>query len=202
MRFSDENIGFEIVGFHSDYENLIGRCRVSDFGCNAGEEFSGGEVKISGAEFSGSFQKSFDNSLDLSISANYTYTDSEFQESFLSTFSQFGLVREGDELPYLPESIGRAEVLLSRDDWELLGAVKHQSSMREAPGQGPIEEGLYGEELTVVDLSASWHFSDSGTMQLLMTNLADEQKIVAHRPFGARPNRPFSTVLRVKYRLK
>ena len=202
LRYNQENRGFEIVGFHSDYENLLGRCRVSDFGCNPGEEFSGGEVKISGAELSGSLQRDFDNDLNLTVSLNYTYTDSEFQESFLSTFSQFGLVREGDELPYLPESIARVEVLLIKDDWELLGAVKHQSSMREEPGQGPIEEGLYGEELTVVDLSASWHFSESGTLQLLMTNLADEQKIVAHRPFGARPNRPFSAVLRVKYRLK
>ena len=94
------------------------------------------------------------------------------------------------------------EILLTKDDWELLGAIKYQSSMREEPGQGPIEQGLYGEELTVVDLSASWHFSESGSLQLLMTNLADEQKIVAHRPFGARPNRPFSAVFRVKYRLK
>ena len=202
LRYNQENRGFEIVGFHSDYENLLGRCRVSDFGCNPGEEFSGGEVKISGAELSGSLQRDFDNDLNLTVSLNYTYTDSEFQESFLSTFSQFGLVREGDELPYLPESIARVEVLLTKDDWELLGAVKYQSSMREEPGQGSIEQGLYGEELTVVDLSASWHFSDSGTLQLLMTNLADEQKIVAHRPFGARPNRPFSAVLRVKYRLK
>ena len=202
LRYNQENRGFEIVGFHSDYENLLGRCRVSDFGCNPGEEFSGGEVKISGAELSGSLQHDFDSDLNLTVSLNYTYTDSEFQESFLSTFSQFGLVREGDELPYLPESIARLEVLLTKDDWELLGAVKYQSSMREEPGQGPIEQGLYGEELTVVDLSASWHFSESGTLQLLMTNLADEQKIVAHRPFGARPNRPFSAVLRVKYRLK
>jgi len=202
LRYNRENRGFEIVGFHSDYENLLGRCRVSDFGCNPGEEFSGGEVKISGAELSGSLQRDFDNDLNLTVSLNYTYTDSEFQESFLSTFSQFGLVREGDELPYLPESIARMEVLLTKDDWELLGAVKYQSSMREEPGQGPIEQGLYGEELTVVDLSASWHFSESGTLQLLMTNLADEQKIVAHRPFGARPNRPFSAVLRAKYRLK
>ena len=202
LRYNQENRGFEIVGFHSDYENLLGRCRVSDFGCNPGEEFSGGEVKISGAELSGSLQHQFDNDLNLSVSLNYTYTNSEFQESFLSTFSQFGLVREGDELPYLPESISRLEVLLTKDDWELLGAIKYQASMREEPGQGPIEQGLYGEELTVVDLSASWHFSDSGTLQLVMTNLADEQKIVAHRPFGARPNRPFSGVLRVKYRLK
>ena len=202
LRYNQENRGFEIVGFHSDYENLLGRCRVSDFGCNPGEEFSGGEVKISGAELSGSLQRNFDNDLNLTVSLNYTYTDSEFQESFLSTFSQFGLVREGDELPYLPESIARVEILLTKDDWELLGAVKYQSSMREEPGQGPIEQGLYGEELTVVDLSASWHFSESGSLQLLMTNLADEQKIVAHRPFGARPNRPFSAVFRVKYRLK
>ena len=202
LRYNQENKGFEVVGFHSDYENLLGRCRVSDFGCNPGEEFSGGEVKISGAELSGSFQHNFNNELNLTVSLNYTYTDSEFQESFLSTFSQFGLVREGDELPYLPESIARLELLLIKDDWELLRAVKHQSSMREEPGQGPIEEGLYGEDLTIVDLSASWHFSESGTLQLLMTNLADEQKIVAHRPFGARPNRPFSAVLRVKYRLK
>ena len=202
LRYNQENRGFEIVGFHSDYENLLGRCRVSDFGCNPGEEFSGGEVKISGAELSGSLQRNFDNNLNLTVSLNYTYTDSEFQESFLSTFSQFGLVREGDELPYLPESIARVEILLIKDDWELLGAVKYQSSMREEPGQGPIEQGLYGEELTIVDLSASWHFSESGSLQLLMTNLADEQKIVAHRPFGARPNRPFSAVFRVKYRLK
>ena len=202
LRYNQENRGFEIVGFHSDYENLLGRCRVSDFGCNPGEEFSGGEVKISGAELSGSLQRNFDNDLNLTVSLNYTYTDSEFQESFLSTFSQFGLVREGDELPYLPESIARVEILLIKDDWELLGAVKYQSSMREEPGQGPIEQGLYGEELTIVDLSASWHFSESGSLQLLMTNLADEQKIVAHRPFGARPNRPFSAVFRVKYRLK
>ncbi len=202
LRYNQENRGFEIVGFHSDYENLLGRCRVSDFGCNPGEEFSGGEVKISGAELSGSLQRNFDNDLNLTVSLNYTYTDSEFQESFLSTFSQFGLVRQGDELPYLPESIARVEILLIKDDWELLGAVKYQSSMREEPGQGPIEQGLYGEELTIVDLSASWHFSESGSLQLLMTNLADEQKIVAHRPFGARPNRPFSAVLRVKYRLK
>ena len=202
LRYNQENRGFEIVGFHSDYENLLGRCRVSDFGCNPGEEFSGGKVKISGAELSGSLQRDFDNDLNLTVSLNYTYTDSEFQESFLSTFSQFGLVREGDELPYLPESIARVEILLTKDDWELLGAVKYQSSMREEPGQGPIEQGLYGEELTVVDLSASWHFSESGSLQLLMTNLADEQKIVAHRPFGARPNRPFSAVFRVKYRLK
>ena len=140
--------------------------------------------------------------LKLELSLSYTYTESEFGSTFYSGFPQWGLVREGDELPYLPESIARLEVLLIKDDWELLGAVKHQSSMREEPGQGPIEEGLYGEELTIVDLSASWHFSESGTLQLLMTNLADEQKIVAHRPFGARPNRPFSAVLRVKYRLK
>ena len=202
IRYNENNKGLEIVGFNSDYENLIGRCRVSDFGCNPGEEFSGGEVNINGAELSGSLLWSFENELDLSLSANYTYTSSEFQESFLSTFSQFGLVREGDELPYLPEHIARIEVLMAKDDWEVSAAVKHQSSMREEPGQGSVTEGVYAQELTIIDLSASWQFSDQGTAQVMLTNLADEQKIVSHRPFGARPNRPFAAILRIKYRLR
>mgnify|MGYP001166523191 CR=1 FL=1 len=202
IRYNENNKGLEIVGFNSDYENLIGRCRVSDFGCNPGEEFSGGEVNINGAELSGSLQWSFENELDLSLSANYTYTSSEFQESFLSTFSQFGLVREGDELPYLPEHIARIEVLMAKDDWEVSAAVKHQSSMREEPGQGSVTEGVYAQELTIIDLSASWQFSEQGTAQIMLTNLTDEQKIVSHRPFGARPNRPFAAILRIKYRLR
>ena len=175
---------------------------MSDFGCNPGEEFSGGEVNINGAELSGSLKWSFENEVDLSLSANYTYTSSEFQESFLSTFSQFGLVREGDELPYLPEHIARIEVLMAKDDWEVTAAIKHQSSMREEPGQGSVTEGVYAQELTIIDLSASWQFSEQGTAQIMLTNLTDEQKIVSHRPFGARPNRPFAAILRIKYRLK
>ena len=91
---------------------------------------------------------------------------------------------------------------MAKDDWEVSAAVKHQSSMREEPGQGGIGDGLFAEELTIVDLSASWYFSEEGTAQVLLTNLTDEQRTVSHRPFGARPNRPFSAVLRVKYRLR
>ena len=53
LRYNQENRGFEIVGFHSDYENLLGRCRVSDFGCNPGEEFSGVKSRLAEQNYQG-----------------------------------------------------------------------------------------------------------------------------------------------------
>ena len=139
LRYNQENRVFEIVGFHSDYENLLGRRRVSDFGCNPGEEFSGGEVKISGAELL-VLQRNFDNDLNLTVSLNYTYTDSEFQESFLSTFSQFGLVREGDELPFFPR-VSPANTLQRTTG--NFGGIKYQSSMREEPVKGLLAGSIW-----------------------------------------------------------
>ena len=77
---------FELIGFFSDYDNLIGRCRVSDADCNPGDEFNGGSIEIAGAEFSGAKAFTLKDGLDLELSFNYTYTESAFQESFLSGF--------------------------------------------------------------------------------------------------------------------
>ena len=37
------------------------------------------------------------------VSFVYTFTETAFQESFVSGFSQWGDVVKGDELPYVPE---------------------------------------------------------------------------------------------------
>ena len=46
FRFDNDSLNFE-GGVFSDYSNLLGRCRVSDYGCDVGQEFSGGAVEIS-----------------------------------------------------------------------------------------------------------------------------------------------------------
>ena len=108
VRFGTPSARLEAVGFFSDYENLLGRCRVSDSGCEAGEEFNGGRVEIAGAEIVGSTEFALTETVSLTLDFTYTYTESAFQTGFLSQFTQWGLVRRGDELPYLPEHIGRA----------------------------------------------------------------------------------------------
>lgn len=198
LRYYTGPFSFEAVGFLSDYENLLGRCRISDSGCQAGDEFNAGEVEISGVELAADFARSVGFGLDLEAQLAYTYTTSEFQDSFLSGFSQWGLVQEGDELPYLPSHRGHLRIGLTGAAWDLFADISRQSPMREEPGVDAVEDGLHADGLATLDLSCSWRVREATRLQLLAYNVTNEVGIVAHRPLGARPNRPRWFALRVR----
>ena len=198
-RYNNESTYTELFGFYSDYSNLLGRCRVSDFGCDPGQVFSGGEVTIYGLEAFGEQAFEISKSTSLKVGLTYTYTKSEFQSSFLSTFSQFGAVKQGDELPYLPKHLAKLSGGLALPNWDFSVSVKYQSEMREEPGQGLIEEGVFAEEYIVTDFNISWFATESLTVHASVKNALDERAIISHRPFGARPNAPLSAFIRAKY---
>ena len=200
-RFQREHFYGEAIAFFSDYSNLLGRCRVSDFGCQAGEEFSGGEVEIKGVEVVVGIDQTLLSGAKVGVRMTYTFTDSEFKESFLSTFSQFGLVAAGDELPYLPKNI--ASLSLSLDFEKYRGGIvfKHTSKMREEPGAGPISSGVFAEAKNQIDLHVRRSFGQSTNLQLIARNLTDEREMVAHRPFGARPSLPRTVILKIEHRV-
>ena len=201
IRYAGPVFSLEVVGFHSDYEELIGRCRVSDSDCKPGEEFNGGEVKISGVEISSAIDGMQLGSLSFVIHGNYTYTNSEFKSTFFSGFSQWGLVRAEDELPYLPEHTGQINMTIEKGKWSLISNIKFQSKMREEPGQSVIEDGLHADDYVSADVTASYFYNDKTTLQVIVQNATDEAVIIAHRPFGARPNRPRALIGRIKYLL-
>ena len=200
LRYTSTRLEGSLTGFHSDYENLIGRCRVSDPNCAPGSEFNGGQVEIAGLELSLLHTLPLTDFSRLEWALSYTYTESEFGQTFLSGFSQWGLVREGDELPYIPEHIGNARISYFRNKWSIEGAVDFQSKMREIPGTGDIAEDLHADDFSTVDLTVSHQTSDVLTLQVMLLNAFDQAAIVSHRPFGARPNRPRSVIARVRYR--
>ena len=189
----------EIIGFFSDYGNLLGRCRVSDAGCNPGQEFNGGSVEIAGAELTGSRSFAVNEGLALEVSLVYTYTESAFQESFFSQFSQWGLVRKGDALPYLPAHRGQLQVGLVADRWRVWTSVNAQSQMREEAGKGDVDLGLHADRFTTVDVSGVWVIDDHWEAQFRVKNVLDESAVVSHRPYGARPNRTRSVMGSIKY---
>ena len=189
----------EIIGFFSDYGNLLGRCRVSDAGCNPGQEFNGGSVEIAGAELTGSRSFAINEGLALEVSLVYTYTESAFQESFFSQFSQWGLVRKGDALPYLPAHRGQLQVGLVADRWRVWTSVNAQSQMREEAGKGDVDLGLHADRFTTVDVSGVWVIDEHWEAQFRVKNVLDESAVVSHRPYGARPNRTRSVMGSIKY---
>ena len=199
VRFDTPSARLEAVGFFSDYENLLGRCRVSDSGCEAGEEFNGGRVEIAGAEIVGWTEFALTEAVSLTLEFTYTYTESAFQTGFLSQFTQWGLVQRGDELPYLPEHIGRAGARLASGPWAFSAAVRGQTQMREEPGYEAVDSALHADGFLLLDFALSREFGNATLAQLLVSNATDEAAIVSHRPFGARPNRPSAFVLRLKH---
>ncbi len=200
VRYSKGDLNADLIGFFSDYSNLLGRCRASDSGCEVGDEFNGGKVEISGAELTGNWVGQFGRGWLLPVQLTYTYTESSFQETFQSGFSQWGLVEKGDELPYTPEHQGRLQVGLQRNLWDVNLALQYIGKMRERPGQGGYEDGAYTRALTTWDFSASYELVPELTLRFIAQNLTDEREIVSRRPFGARPNMPRSYRVGVSYR--
>ena len=200
VRYTTTDFSGEVIAFKSDYDNLLGRCRASDSDCQVGQEFSGGNVEVSGIEVTGQGQYDLSNTMILTSQINYTYSESKFKSSFFSQFSQWGLVNEGDELPYVPKHAGRWQMGLESDLWALDLAIKYQHGMRETPGLGDITEGLHTDNITTVDVSATWFINEDVDVKILARNLTDDSSIVSHRPYGARPNLPRTLLAQVRYR--
>lgn len=200
LRYTGEDLYIEAIGFFSDYSNLIGRCRISDSVCQPGEEFSAGDVQIAGAEFSVNYVHDFASGWSLPTGLVYTYTESAFQDSFLSDFPQWGNVVSGDELPYLPEHTTRLQVGLENDRFAALIAAKYVSEMREQAGQDNLVNGLFTPAYTIVDVSATWRLNDTWLIRVVVENLTDEREIVSRRPIGARPTAPQIYKLGIQYR--
>lgn len=201
VRYKDQGLSAEVIGFFSDYKNLIGRCRASDADCDVGEEFNGGQVEIGGIELNAQLKKSLGNTLELNSQLSFTYTETAFQNSFLSGFSQWDFVKKGDELPYVPKYAGRWQAGIGNGNWSVDAAVKYQHEMRELPGIGDLIPGQQTESLATLDLSFLWVASEKIDYKLMIRNATNESAIVSHRPFGARPNLPRMVLGQIRFSL-
>lgn len=200
MRYSNDDIQAEMIGFFNDYSNLKGFCTFAN-GCEdeLDTDFNGGEVNIYGLESSLRTSLMLTKRIEVPVSVAYTYTHTEFQNSFNSTFSQWGNVSAGDELPYLPEHQLSLDVGLKGDNWQIAALFKYVKEMREASGTGTELEGVYTDKITQVDLSAWYQLNDAVRIYSRLDNVTDEAVIVSRRPFGARPGKPQQLMFGIKY---
>jgi Fe(3+) dicitrate transport protein len=200
LRYSAAKTKAELVGFYNDYSNLKANCTFSS-GClsELDQEFNGGEVDVYGVEASLNTRFDLSDSIELPINIAYTHTQSEFQNSFNSTFSQWGNVTKGDELPYLPEDQLSVEVALAHEDWQVSLLFKYVQKMLEAAGTATELEDYYTDDLTQIDFSSWYQINDSLKLYGKIDNLTDESIIVSRRPFGARSGKPRQVIAGIKY---
>jgi Fe(3+) dicitrate transport protein len=106
VRYQNGAFQSELIGFLNDYENLVGQCTASTGGgCNIGDTFDGGEVQVRGIEALALYDLAAgrDWAVNVPLRVAYTWTDTEFQNSFDSDYGAWGDVNQGDELPNTPE---------------------------------------------------------------------------------------------------
>ncbi|KFN42068.1 TonB-dependent receptor family protein [Arenimonas metalli] len=190
LRWNEGAMGVELVGFVNDYSNLVGTCTASSGGnCNLGDQFDGGEARVSGLEASLGYDFNEGGAVSVPFSLAYTYTKAEFRNAFVSSFEEWGTVAVGDQLPYLPEHLVHAELGLAGERWRLGVAANYLDDMRTEAGTGPGERT---DSAVVWDLTGGFQLNDRVELYARVENLSDETYVVARRPAGARPGQPRS----------
>lgn len=195
-------VGVRVVGFFNDYDNLIGRDSLSVGGGDTSNSFNGGQVTVIGLEAALDFDLGavVDRAAAVPVRLGYTRTEAEFASSFDTRFADWApRVREGDRMPYLPESQLSLSLGLVADRWGAFLAASYTGEMRTRPGTGPIADGEGIDSHVVVDLA--WHFGLSRRLKLSLQgrNLFDETYLASRRPAGLRPGLPRTVLLGLEW---
>lgn len=201
-RFANAHVSAEVIGFFNDYSNLKGTCTFSS-GCasnNLDADFNAGEVDVWGIEALFETDLSPTSSVyRLPFKVVYTYSDSEFQNSFTSDNPEFGEVKEGYQLPYMPEHQIAVKMGAQTNDWNAHMSLRYVDKMRNRAGEGSLTNTDSTEAQTYVDLVGNYRLNGQSSIYAKVDNVFDDAYIVSRRPYGARPGK--ARTLQVGYRL-
>ena len=154
----------------------------------------GDAVHIPGLELTFSYLFDTESGWELPFQLAYTWMNAEFQSSFVSDY--FGQVNKGDPVPYVPENQLWASLGLEKDAWSFHASANYVGSVCTEASCGAFEKT---ESATIFDLSAHYRINDSWRLYALVENLSDEIYVAARDPYGARPNKPRTFLMGVKF---
>ena len=203
VRYAQANTMAEVIGFYSDYENMTGQCTLSG-GCTDSQldtQYNGGEANVRGLETSLNQRFDLASEFTLDVDVNYAWTDAHFESSFLSGFPQYGLVEEGDFLPYVPVHQGGATVALAHEKGHLSVKAMGRSGMRNEAGSDEGKDALAVPSNLTLDAAGEYRFNAHWAVYTSASNLTGKQTIESWRPFGARPTAPTQVMAGIKAKL-
>ncbi|MCH8247451.1 MAG: TonB-dependent receptor [Bacteroidetes bacterium] len=182
----------DATAFFHDFSNLLGLDLAVSGGGGTTDQFNGGEVYVSGVEFSLSYNLGHQTGwrFSIPITATYTVTSAVFQSDFVSSFEPWGTVSKGDRLPYLASHQATFGIGLEGRQFDVSFGVSYASSMRTLAGRGNPSPNDRTDEHFVVDFAGSYSIWKNTRVFASVRNLTDNVYIVARRPAGLRPGLP------------
>jgi Fe(3+) dicitrate transport protein len=198
-RYKKDEFSTELVGWFTDYENLLGEDTFSSGGTGSGDSFNGGEVQSYGIEVSANYDFAkvaglAEKGYRVPVRVAYTYTTAEFQNTFSSGFDEWGDVTSGDKLPYIPENQLYASVGLGTDTWDISVSGKYSDGVNTQAGSGSPET----DSSFVIDVATEYEVYEGTRAFVNVENLFDSEYVAALRPAGARPGKPLFVMAGIK----
>ena len=199
-RFSYAGINAELIGYRNDYSNLLG----SDFAASAGtgnlELFNAGEVLVQGIEFLINLDViRFNNQSSLPVTFGYTFTDTEFQNSFDASNGLWGDVNIGDEMPYIARDQWHLSMGYEVNKWEFNTQIRHMGAIRTIAGQGDLDPLNSVKANTILDASVHYKVNNRLRIQSNIVNAFNSTYAVSRLPHGLRPGHPFGINVGLRY---
>ncbi len=200
-RFKLGELRGEVVGFYNDYSNLLGNDLAATGGTGNLDQFNAGEVSVSGLEVLLNYELLSKNTkFKLPLTVGYTFTNTEFLNSFGSNDDLWGEVTEGDELPYIPKHQFNVGLGLEHAKYQLNLNGRFNGEFRTIAGSGSIPDTEKVDSNFIIDFSGKYHFSKSLSITGNIINLLDETYAVSRVPAGLRPGHPLGVNLGLEFR--
>ena len=191
-RFSLGKLKGEFVGFYNDYSNLLGSDIAATGGTGSLDQFNAGEVKVNGIELLLNYNITSKNArFSFPLSIGYTFTNTEFLNSFGSVDSLWGTVMVGDELPYIPKHQLNAALSLEHAKFEMNFNARYNGAFRTLAGSGNIPTNEKVESNFIIDMSGKYTVTPQFQLTANITNLLNNTYAVSRVPAGLRPGHPF-----------
>ena len=201
VRYSNDSTFVEAVYFDTDYQNMFGECTASGGAtgsCEIGDTFNAGEASISGLELVVQTEMTSSSGVKYPLSAVYTSTDAEFDNTFDSDF--WGSVTAGMEIPDLPDS-----QLALQAGFETENGLSGNATLYSYGSTCSVASCSAGTEIdsyNVIDASLTKAVNEAMDVYMVVSNVTDETDIIARAPKnGARAQMPRSILVGIRYRL-
>jgi len=204
IRYNRNALSGQLVLFYNHYTNLLGSDLSASGGTGSGDLFNAGEVNASGIEFMMAYDLLSlrpQTKFTMPITIAYTFTNALFQNSFISSFEDWGTVTAGDQFPYLAQNQLTAGISLEHKKFGIHLSSRYIDEMRTSPGQGDIPVNEKTDSYLAFDASAVYHLNNYFSVFTNATNFTNEVYNVARRPAGLRPGMPatFNVGLKVNF---
>lgn len=169
LSYKTEYSYLALTGYYREFDNVLQRCELT-LACAALSD-NRTDIEITAVELKGGYVTTFD-SFTMPMSFAYSHRSAEYTADAQHVTLN---LTKGDELTYLPEQQLALTIGAQFDKFYLGSQVQYRGKLRLLPGSNRLTNQNSLDDVTLVDLTASYQLTEQQRLSLAVENLLDEE---------------------------